>query len=648
MNATICRTLAAVVVGGWIGLIWAARPAWGQDRAEGPSQGQSAVASQPAGQPAPAAQLTPGPKDLSISQGRQYTRGNSQFPNIAGPYLSRPVEEPVLSNTPRVEQLVRGGRLDLSLENAIELALENNMDIVVQRYYPWIADTDLLRTEAGNGGRGVGNVALPGVFAAIPALNFDPTFVSTFSIQSRRVPVNNPLTAGTGTQATTLASLFTHSTQSNFSYTQDFSTGTGVALSFNNNRASTTSTAQFLNPSVQTVANITFSQQLMAGFGRLPNQRFLRIARLARQGSNFGFVQSVMEAITGVENNYWELVFARGDVEVKRRSVELAQRLYDDNRRQVEIGTLAPLEIVRAEAQLASAQQDLIDAQTYELQQQISLKSLITKNPLDRAVRDAEVVPTDSAQPPPMIEILPIADAVQEAIEKRPDVQQNRLRLCAHDINIRAVKNALLPTATLSAGATSTGLAGRATRGASLQTGFGDSAHTALTGQFPIYEASLSFNLPFRNRAAQADYARALLLERQEQASLQQLQNTVAVDVQNTQIALRQARAATAAAQKSRELQEQTLAAEQTRFQLGASTIFLVVQAQRDLSDAASAEVRALVDLVKARVEFERAMGRTLEANQINLVEELGVVRCHTELTGSSLNGTLIGQGQRR
>jgi len=399
-------------------------------------------------------------------------------------------------------------------------------------------------------------------------------------------------------------------------------------------------------PESQTVASFSFSQQLMNGFGRLPNQRFLRIARLARQGSNFGFVQSVMDAITEVENNYWELVFARGDVGVKQRSVELAQRLVDDNRRQVEIGTLAPLEVVRAEAQLASAQQDLIDAQTYELQQQTLLKSLITKNPLDRAVRDAEVIPTDTAQPPPMIEVLPLTDAVQEAIEKRPDVQQNRLRLCAHDINISAVRNALLPTATLSGAVSSTGLAGN-TRSGSVVSGFGDAASTALSGDFPIYEASLTFNLPFRNRAAQADYARALLLERQEQASLQQLQNSVAVDVQNTQIALRQARAAVGA-QKTRVLQEQALAAEQTRFQLGASTIFLVVQAQRDLSTAASDEVRALTNLVKARVDFERAMGRTLEANQIDVVEELGVVRCHTELTGNGLNGTLIGQGQRR
>jgi len=643
MSSKNGRTLAAVVLTGWAVLAAAAYPAWGQT--QGPVGGQTAAPSTALAQTTTQAEASR--KELSISLGRQYTRGKSQFPNLAAPYTTSRVEAPALANTPRVEQLIRAGRLELTLSNAIELALDNNMNIVVQRYYPWLADTDLLRTQSGSGGRGVGNVNLPGVFAALPGNNYDPAFVSTLSVQSRKVPVNNPLTAGTGTDVVGLASLHTHSTQANFLYTQDFSTGTSLTMGFNNNRASTTSSAQFLNPSVQTVASFVISQQLMAGFGRALNQRTLRIARLARQGSNFGFLQSVMDAITEVENNYWELVFARGDMDVRRRSVELAQRLVDDNRRQVEIGTLAPLEVVRAEAQLASAQQNLIDAQTYELQQQISLKSLITKNPLDSAVRDAEVIPTDMAQPPPMIEILPLNDAVQEAIEKRPDVQQNRLRLCAHDINIRAVKNALLPTATLAGGVTSTGLAGRATRGTTAETGFGSSAQTALTGDFPIYEASLTFTLPFRNRAAQSDYARALLLERQEQATLQQLQNTVALDVQNTQIALRQARTAVEAAVKTRQLQEQALSAEQTRFQLGASTIFLVVQAQRDLSTAASSEVRARVNLVQARVNFERALGRTLESNQIDVVEELGIVRCQSELTGSGLNGTLIGQGQR-
>jgi len=641
MNARTGRKLV-VVFRGLIALVLAAGPAAGQNAAaQGPSPGQ------------PAAQLTPGPSDLSISLGRQYTRGNSSFPNFAAPYRPRSVEEPQLSNTARVEQLIRGGRLELSLAEALELALENNMEIIIQRYYPWLADTDLLRAESGPGGRGVGNISLPGIFASLASVNFDPRFVSTYSVQSRKVPVNNPLTAGTGTTALTLQSLLTHSTQSSFQYAQDFSTGTSVTMGFSTNRASTTSGAQFFSPSVQTVATIGISQQLLSGSSRLLNRRSLRIANLAKQGSNFGFVRSAMDVVTQVENNYWELVFARGDVEVRQRSVELAQRLYDDNRRQVEIGTLAPLEVVRAEAQLASAQQALIQAQTYQLQQQNLLKSLITKNPLDSAVRDAEVIPTDTAQPPPMVEILPLADAVQEAIEKRPDVQQNRLRLCAHDINIRAVRNALLPTATLTGTITTTGLAGnsnpllREPPPVPIVSGFGSSARMALSGDFPIYEASLTFNLPFRNRAAQADYARALLLERQEQASLQQLQNTVAVDVQNTQVALQQARSALAAAQKTRELQEQTLLAEQRRFQLGASTIFQVIQTQRDLSTAASAEVRALVNLVRARVAFEQAMGRTLEANRIHVVEELGVVRCHTDLAGKSLGGTLIGQGQR-
>ena len=610
----------------------------GQDQIQAPQQSQVDENRAPA-QTAASPTLS-----LPISLGREYWRPKPQLPNLFAPYSPIQVEQPQLSNSPRVEQLIRAGQLELSLQNAIELALENNINITVQRYYPWIADTDLLRTEGGAGSRGVGNTSTPGSFAAIPAASFDPAIISTVNVNSSRFPVNNPLIAGVGTAVGGPQSVFIHTTVADVQYTQAFHTGTAIALGFSSTRSSTTSPAQLFSPSVQTAATFSFSQQLLNGFGRLPNQRFIRIARLAKNSSDFGFVQSVMGNITQVQNLYWELVFARGDVEVRKRSVELAERLVNDNRMQVEIGTLAPIEIVRAEAQLASAQQALIAAETLQLQQQASLKSVITRNLLDPAVRDVEIVPTDSAKLPPLVEILPLADAVREALEKRPDLQQTRLNLCADDINVRATRNALLPTFTLSGFVSSLGLSGN-TRGDSVtQSGFGDAVGTAFSGDFPQYQMQFSVNIPLRNRAAQADHARAMLVERQDQARLQQFENNVVVDVHNAQIALQQARAAVTAAQKTRELQEQTLAAEETKLQLGASTIFLVVQAQRDLSTAASGEVRALVDLVKARVDFERAMGRTLEVNRISVVDELGVVRCHTQNLGSNFAGQIIGQ----
>jgi outer membrane protein TolC len=276
------------------------------------------------------------------------------------------------------------------------------------------------------------------------------------------------------------------------------------------------------------------------------------------------------------------------------------------------------------------------------------LLNAIVKDFIDPALLNIEVVPTDTVQVPPPVEDMPLGNAVQEALGKRPDVLLSRLNMTAHDINVRAVRSALLPTITFNGFVSGTGLAGN-TRGANagIFSGFPTAMSTVLHGEFPEYQAQITMNIPIRNRAAQADMARALLVQQQDQARLLQLQNTVAVDVQNTQIALRQARAALEAAQQTRVLQEQALQAEQTRFQLGASTIFLVVQAQRDLSTAASSEVRARVDLAQAQADFERAMGRTLEVNRIDITDAKAA-NAPTVARAPSLkiNGQLMGQNR--
>jgi outer membrane protein TolC len=605
----------------------------------------AAPQTQPATPPAP-----PQPKTITTNLGRDFSRVKSMWPNPISPYTWTPIPAPQFVNSPQLGQRIQNGRLMITLQDAIELALENNTDILIQRYYPSIADLDLIRTAAGANGRGVGNVNVPGVFGNNPGTgSFDPAINTTLTIDSRRSPVNNPLIAGTGTTSTVLSSQFTHNTITSTQFTQAFPSGTSITAGMNTNRASTTSSAQFFSPSVQTVGSFSISQQLLNGWGLALNRRAIRIARIARQGSDLAFAQSVLTDVTNVQNFYWELVFARGDVEVQRRSVELAQRLYDDNRRQVEIGTLAPLELVRAEAQLATAQQNLINAQTRQMQQQNSLLNVIVKDLVDPALANIEVIPVDSAQaPPPVVENLPLNEAIQEAMTKRPDVQLSKLNLTAHDVNLETVRSALLPTLTFNGFISGTGLAGDTnplrSGVAIISSGFPTALDTVFRGQFPEYQAQLTLNIPLRNRPAQADVARALLVQQQDQARLLQLQNTVAVDVQNAQIALRQARTAVEAAVKTRELQEQALSAEQTRFQLGASTIFLVVQAQRDLSTAASAEVRAQVNLMEANAAFERAMGRTLEANRIEIsdAKSLATAPMYAQIPGTSVTGQLI------
>jgi outer membrane protein len=271
------------------------------------------------------------------------------------------------------------------------------------------------------------------------------------------------------------------------------------------------------------------------------------------------------------------------------------------------------------------------------------LMSVITKNPTAPELRNVEIVPTDTVQNPPQIETMALTDAVNEALAKRPDVQEARVAIDGDNLNIKATRNALLPILSLSAVATGVGLNGMSKTLA--PGGFTDAAGNALTGNSPEYFAQLALTLPIRNRVAQADSARSQLAERQDQARLQQAINNVAVDVQNAQITLEQDRAALVAAQKTRELQEQTLDADQRRLQVGASTIFIVVTDQQLLAVAAAAEVRAGVNLVEALVNFQRAMGRTLEANNITIADaKSGTVPRDTLIPGTNLTGELVGQ----
>ncbi|MBI1737676.1 MAG: TolC family protein, partial [Acidobacteria bacterium] len=536
-----------------------------------------------------------------IDKGPDYSRGKT---NPLAVYAPIHVSAPVLTNSPRVDQLIQNGELRLSLQDAISLALENNLDISVQRYTPWLSDLDLLRTKAGLG---------------TAAGSFDPRLTSTTSWQRATNPINNPVLSGS---LVALAAITNNNAQANMALSQGFHTGTSYAITWNNTRQSSTSPGAIVNPSVQSTLIFGFSQPLLNGFGFTPNLRFIRIARNNKRIADLTFTNQLITTVSSVQNMYWDLVFAREDVKVKKRSVELAEKLYNDNKRQVEIGTLAPIEVVRAEAEVARTRQDLIVAQTFLLQQQTLLKNAVTKNVMDATVQTIEIVPTDVISKPP--------------------------------ITTRATRNALLPTLNLNGQFSGTGLGGNSKSTVATPTGtftstgvpivdaagnpvlvggvptfagranttsattvfhggFDDSLNTLRHFDFPTYGVSLNLTIPILNRAAQADNAQAILLQRQAETSLKRLQNSIIVEVRNAQIALEQNRARVEAAQKSRELAERTLDAEQKKYQLGASTIFFVIQAQRDLAAAQSAEVSSLVALTKSKVDFEKALGRTLE-----------------------------------
>jgi outer membrane protein len=605
-------------------------------------------------QPAPPAQSqsqTP-VRTIQLSN-ENYTNGKHWFPNILDPYKPTMVQEPDLTNAPRIEQMIQDGKLRISLQDTIDLALQNNLDIAIQRYTPWLAEANILRTMGGGLSRGTLTA-----FGNIPAQNFDPQFTSTFSMDQRTIPVNNPLTAGTGTgiiPASTFSLLNTHTSVGNLQYAQGFHTGTAFSAAFNNTRGSTSSTSNFFSPFVTSSFIFVANQQLLNGFGLLANERNIRIAKLNKYMADQTFDQQVITSITAVANAYWELAFARGNVDVALHQIELANKLYSDNKKQVDIGTLAPLEIVQAEAQVATANQALIVAQTTLLQDQLTLLNLISKDPTFPSLRTVEIIPTDTADvAPPEVEKIPLEDAIKEAITKRPDVLQSGTTLKADDINIRATKNALLPVLNLSGEYASQGLAGNnrpckqapvtcPTPPPQINSGLPTALGDMFSGVYPETNAQLSLTIPIRNRQAQSDNVTALLTERQDEARYRQVVNNVAIDVHNTQIVLEQARVTLAAASKTRDLDQQTLDAEQKKYQLGASTLFNIVSDQNTLASAASAEVRARINLAEAKVNFDRAMGRTLEVYNITIANaKSGQAPKDTLIPGTLASGQLF------
>ena len=589
--------------------------------------------------PAPATPPQPEIRTIQVSD-RNYAGGHHWFPSVLAPYRPLTVSPPILTNAPRIEQMAQDGKLRISLQDAIDLALENNLDIAIEKFGPWLAEANVLRT--------VGGGASKGTFLAlgnIPSLNFDPLLISTLSVDDRKIPVNNPQTTGAGTPAGTFAHLSSHATLVDFGYTQGFHTGTSVSVTFNNTRASSTSLSTFFSPSVTSTMILAANQQLLNGFGLSTNERNIRLAKLNKNLSDQALAQQVITSITAVANAYWELAFARGNVDVALHQVELADKLYSDNKKQVDVGTLAPLELVRAEAQVATANQALIVAQTTSLQDQLALLNLITKDPTAPAVSNVEIITTDNAEvSPPEIEKIPLADAIREAITKRPDVLESQTALRADQVNIRATKSALLPILNLSGFYTAQGLGGN--RLSSIPpkiSGLSTSLSDELSGLYPEYNAQLSLTVPIRNRQAQADNATALLTERQDQTRNRLTLNNVAIDVRDAQIALEQARATLEAASKTRDLDQQTLDAEQKKYQLGTSTLFNIVSDQNVLAAAASAEVRARINLAEAKVNFDRAMGRTMEVYNITIADaKSGAPARDPLIPGTSVTGELI------
>lgn len=604
------------------------------------------------------------PSALAQSAGgtRAENEGGAWHSRFTSRYTARNVPPIDLANSPRIESLLRAGRLYLSLRDAIALALENNLDIELQRYGPRLAEADLLRAQAGGvvrgvptsissgpssavnlqtGGGGQGNQGGGGgagagtntggatvLFSGTQIPNLDETLFVNYNWGHRTLAQANSFSTG-------IPALVFSNNQLSAGVQKQWLTGSTLTMGYSQAIQASNNLRSEINPVTSGNMNLQFTQPLLRGFGVALNNRNIRIAKNNVRVSDLVFQQQVIATVATVVNLYSDLVSFNEDVKVRRQALELAEKLYNDNRKQVEIGTLAPIEIVRAEAEVARSQQELTQAETQVLQQETILKNYVSRTGvMSPSVADARIVPTDRLSIPDVESVRPIQDLVSTAIENRPELAQTQLQIENAKISLEGSRNLLLPSLDLVAGAQNNGLAGQVntlplpgdvqfTRqaNAAFIGNLGSVWSQILSRNYPDYSIGFQLTVPLRNRAAQADVVRDQLTLRQAELRQRQELNQIRVDVQNALIGLQQSRARFQAAQKSRVLQEQTLDAEQKKYALGASTIFFVIQAQRDLAQAQAAEVTALTAYNRARVSLDRATGNILPMHSVSIDE---------------------------
>jgi len=575
---------------------------------------------------------------------------------LTHPYQKREVPPINTANSARLEALVRAGNLYLSAQDVIALALENNLDIEIQRYGPLLTREVTRRAKGGGALRSVGvgvatgpqSVSLTGVSLTAsggatstagagvssgggivtqlgPTINnFDPQLSLYANFAHNTSPQSNTILTGT---TALVSDQRTYQAQLS-KYTP---LGTYMQLTYGSTRTTTNSFSFNINPYTTGSLDFQISQNLLNGFGTAVNGRNIRVAKNNEKVSDLQFKQQVITTVSAILNLYWDLVSFNEDLKARKDELATAQALFEDNKKQVQIGTLAPIEVTRAEAQVYSSQQDLLISQTNLLQQEIVLKNALSRNGVaSPTLAEVHVIPIDTIQVPEKDEFKPLDQLVKEALAQRVEIAQSRLNLESNQMNLVGIKNNLRPTLQAFAELTNNGLTGSpnylvpdATADPFLVGGYGNLLGQVFRRNFPSYSAGLSLNIPLRNRAAQSDYTTSLLEIRQNELTLQKSINQVRVDVQNAVTGLKQARVRYDSAVKARILQQQTLDADKKKYTLGASTVFQVVQDQQTLAAAESTETQSLANYSHARIAFDQALGTTMEVNHISYDEAL-------------------------
>ena len=487
-------------------------------------------------------------------------------------------------------------QVELALDDAIARALDRNLDIAVERLNPQVFDLTLAQQRA----------------------IYRPTFSMNFLNTSRKTPSSTQLDGGQSVQ--------TDASTYDASVVQPVQWGGGnLSVSWNNNRTETTNTFSSFNPSFRSAFAATYTQPLLRGFQIDNNRQQLQVTQINRDISEVDLRQTVTNTLANVRSAYWDLAYSVATVDVQQQALDLAEQLVRDNQVRVEIGTLAPIDVIQAQSEAAARRQTLAQAEQNLQTAELALKRLIVDGTEDD-LWSAELRPVDR----PVVTQGPIniEAAVTLSLDQRTDLSRARRQQDINRLNVRVLRNNTLPALDLvgtyqlqGQGGTRflrTGLGGNVTT--IIPGGFGDAAGQLVGADFPTWTFQLQLSYPIGNSSADAALERAHLQLRQTEAQLAQIELQVATEVTNAALQIGSIQRRIEAARAARELTEEQLAAEVSKFEVGMSTNFFVVQAQRDLATAQDTELRALLDYQKAVIEFERVQQTSLGGAGISIV----------------------------
>jgi outer membrane protein TolC len=608
--------------------------------------------------PAPVAPTAQSESAQTASQAR--IPFNAAMPKSHNPfsaYIPNTVPKPELQNSPRLESLVREGKLNLSLRDAIYLALENNLDLAIARYNLPIADTDILRTHGGGifrgvnagvvqgtPGGGVGGLGsgAPGAGAGgtsagaggagagaagqvsstlgtgTAVSSYDPQINGNIGIEHLTSPLSNLQLYG-------VPGLQLNTTSSDLTFSQAFPTGTMVSFDLANNRQTTNSIFSNLNPALNSQYRFNFRQDLLAGFGFGPNLRYLRIAKNNKKISDIAFRDQVIATVTQISNIYWDLVSAYQQERVNEQSLKFAEQSYENAKKQFELEAIPEMDVMKAEAEVSRRDQEMTVARSNLQLQESLLKNALTRA-ADPTLDEMPVVPTDAIDTATTAEQTPLTSFIERALATRPELLESDIDLKNREISRKAARNAVLPTVALVGFYGGAGLAGQLNpafqggpNSSTVPPDFGGAIGNAFNNSSPDYFVGFNLNIPIRNRVNKADQYRSELEFRQSELRREQLRKQIRIEVRNALYTLQQSASRVQSAKKARDLAAKTFDIMQKEQQLGAGSSFQTLTSQRDLALAELDFVTAMTTYQKARVELYRATGSTLEKNEIRL-----------------------------